>query len=79
MGEHDDELEAGPAVHEGARSDPTRVAAAVAGGLARIATALEIGLREVAAAIESAAAKRSRRRDGSRRRSVARPARGRKP
>ncbi len=51
MGEHDDDLELGPA--PGAES----VAAAIATGLREVAAAIERGFAEVAAAVASADAK----------------------
>jgi hypothetical protein len=54
MGEHDDDLEMGPAADYSGESEVTRVAAAVASGLRQIALAIERGLGEVAQAIASA-------------------------
>ena len=60
MGEHDDDLEMGPAAESGAQSDATRLAAALTSGLKQIAAAIERGLGEVAAAIASADARPQR-------------------
>jgi hypothetical protein len=54
MGEHDDDLEVGPAAESAEVSEATRVAAALASGLKQIALAIERGLHEVAQAIASA-------------------------
>jgi hypothetical protein len=58
MGEHDDDLEMGPAAESGGQSDGMRIAAAIASGLEQIAAAVERGLNGVASAIASADVKR---------------------
>ena len=59
MGEHDDDLEVGESP---GYDDVSRLGAAVASGLERIAVALERGLHEVASAIADAGATQRRRR-----------------